>query len=129
LLNGFWILFSTHLGNTDLLIRTITDVLWMGSPEVRRWRTQSIRRLYYSLLVPYTLFAFFAVRLGAPLDLFKILANTAGLIMVISSVQIFIVNRRFLPPEVRVPWREWALLASSLFYLFFGVRLLLAALQ
>ena len=26
LLNGFWILFSTHLGNTDLLVRTVTDL-------------------------------------------------------------------------------------------------------
>ena len=38
LLNGFWILFSTQLGNTDLLIRTITDIVWVGSSKVRAWR-------------------------------------------------------------------------------------------
>ena len=27
LLNGFWILFSTHLGNTDVLVRTVPDTL------------------------------------------------------------------------------------------------------
>ena len=36
LLNGFWILFSTSLGNTDLLIRTVTDLSWTGAPWVLR---------------------------------------------------------------------------------------------
>ncbi|MBI2926254.1 MAG: Nramp family divalent metal transporter [Verrucomicrobia bacterium] len=127
LLNGFWILYSTHLGNTDLLVRTITDVLWMGSPHVRQWREQSIRKLYYTLLIPYTLFAFWAVRAAEPLTLFKLLANVAGFTLVVASVQIFFVNRRFLPREIRVPWREWALLVSCAFYLFFAVRLVVEA--
>lgn len=123
LLNGFWILFSTHLGNTDLLIRTATDLLWMSSAGVRRWRGESIRRLYYTLLLPYTLFAFWAARAGDPLTLFKVLANTAGFTLVVASVQIFIVNRGFLPREIRVPWREWMLLVGGGFYLFFALRL------
>lgn len=119
LLNGFWILFSTHLGNTELLIRTITDVLWMGSPRVRHWPGQSIRKLYYSLLVPYTLLACFAVRMADAMTLFKVLANTAGFILAVASVQIFIVNRKFLPSEVRVPWRESVLILCAAFYFFF----------
>ena len=31
LFNGFWILFKTQLGNTDILVRTVTDALWMSS--------------------------------------------------------------------------------------------------
>jgi hypothetical protein len=124
LLNGFWILYSTHLGNTDLLIRSVTDLLWMGSPRVRTWRGDSVRRLYYTLLVPYTLFALLAVRVASPLTLFKILANVAGFILVVGSVQIFLVNRKFLPREIRCPWREWTLLVCAAFYLFFAVRLL-----
>ena len=31
LFNGFWILFKTQLGNTDILVRTITDAVWMSS--------------------------------------------------------------------------------------------------
>lgn len=123
LLNGFWILFSTHLGNTELLIRTMTDVLWMGSSRVRRWNTGSIRKLYYSLLVPYTILAFFGARMAEPMTLFKILANTAGFILVVASIQIFLVNRKFLPKEIRVPWREGALLLCAAFYLFFAIRL------
>ena len=75
------------------------------------------------LLIPYTILAIFGVRLGDPLALFKILANTAGFILVVASVQIFLVNRNFLPREIRVPWREWALLLAALFYLFFTIKL------
>ena len=32
LLNGFWILYSTHLGNVDCLVRTAVDILWSASP-------------------------------------------------------------------------------------------------
>jgi hypothetical protein len=53
--------------------------------------------------------------------LFKILANMAGIVLLIAGVQIFIVNRRFLPPPVRPPlWREVGLLACSGFYAFFA---------
>lgn len=129
LLNGFWILFSTHLGNTELMIRTMTDVLWMSSARVRRWSDESIRRVYYSLLVPYTLLAFWAAQAAEPLTLFKVLANVAGFILVVASIQIFLVNRRFLPREIRVPWREWMLLGSAAFYGFFAARLVIAALR
>jgi hypothetical protein len=119
LLNGFWILFSTHLGNTDILIRTLTDVLWMGSPRVRRWMAENIRKLYYGLLLGFTLWAVFAVRIGQPFSQFKMLANMAGFIMIVAGTQILLVNRRFLPRELRVPWREVALVLSVLFYAFF----------
>ena len=36
LFNGFWILFKTQLGNTDILVRTITDAVWMSSSSGAR---------------------------------------------------------------------------------------------
>ena len=47
LLNGFWILLSTHLGNTDVLVRVVTDTLWTASRRVRR----SARRQYQPALL------------------------------------------------------------------------------
>jgi len=42
-------------------------------------------------------------------------------VLAVAGVQIFLVNRRFLPPAVRAPrWREAALLACSAFYAFFA---------
>jgi len=124
LLNGFWVLFSTHLGNTDILIRTMSDILWMGSPRVRGWVSDHIGRLYFGLLAGFTLWAFAAVRMGQPMQLFKILANVAGFVLVLASVQIFLVNRKFLPRELRSIWREGGLLLCGVFYAFFAFKAL-----
>jgi hypothetical protein len=61
------------------------------------------------------------IRSASPFQLFKVLANMAGIVLVIAGVQIFIVNRRFLPRAVRpAAWRELGLLACSGFYAFFA---------
>jgi hypothetical protein len=60
------------------------------------------------------------VRSASPFQLFKVLANMAGLVLAIAGVQILLVNRRFLPEAVRPPlWREGVLLLCSAFYAFF----------
>ena len=61
------------------------------------------------------------IRSASPFQLFKVLANIAGIVLAIAGIQILIVNRRFLPPAVRPPlWREAALVACSAFYAFFA---------
>ncbi|HEX7087203.1 MAG TPA: Nramp family divalent metal transporter [Vicinamibacterales bacterium] len=120
LFNGFWILFKTQLGNTDILVRTITDAVWMSSPRAREWRG-GIRAIYYGILVAFSIWGAFVIRSASPFQLFKILANMAGIVLVVAGVQIFLVNRRFLPAAVRPPlWREVALLACVGFYAFFA---------
>ena len=125
LLNGFWILFSTHLADTDILVRTVADLLWAGSEEVRKRQASGIRTLYYTILIGFTLWCFVGVRLATPLTLFKIQANVAGFILVIATFQVFLLNRRFLPRELRSRW-EWVLIAGGLFFLFFAIRVLLS---
>jgi hypothetical protein len=119
LFNGFWILFKTQLGNTDILVRTITDALWMSSPRARASRL-GIRAIYYGILIAFSIWGAIMIRSASPFQLFKILANMAGLVLLVAGVQIFLVNRRFLPVAVRPPlWREVGLLACSAFYAFF----------
>ena len=123
LVNGFWIVFSTQLGNTDVLVRTVTDVLWMGNKRVREWRGGKIQAIYYTILTVYTVLAMFAIRVGNPLEQFKILANVAGFILVIGGIQIFLVNRKFLPRQLQAPWWQQAgLLGCVLFYALFFAR-------
>jgi uncharacterized protein YhhL (DUF1145 family) len=118
LFNGFWVLFKTQLGNTDVLVRTITDAVWMASPGARA--ASSIRTLYYGVLVTFSIWSAIVIQVASPFQLFKILANMAGVVLMIAGVQIFIVNRRFLPPAVRPPlWREAGLLLCAAFYAFF----------
>ncbi|PYQ17248.1 MAG: hypothetical protein DMF80_01505 [Acidobacteria bacterium] len=120
LFNGFWILFKTQLGNTDILVRTITDALWMSSPTARGL-SRGIRAIYYGILVLFSVWGAVVIRSASPFQLFKVLANMAGIVLVISGVQIFIVNRRFLPRAVRpAAWRELGLLVCSGFYAFFA---------
>jgi hypothetical protein len=120
LFNGFWILFKTQLGNTDILVRTITDALWMSSRKARDLR-RGIRVIYYGILVLFSVWGAIVIRSASPFQLFKVLANMAGIVLVIAGIQVFIVNRRFLPAAVRPPlWRELALLVCSGFYAFFA---------
>jgi len=118
LFNGFWLLFKTQLGNTDILVRTVTDNVWMAGRGAGRF---GIRTIYYGMLAAFSLWGVLMVRSASPFQLFKVLANMAGLVLVISGVQIFLVNRRFLPRAVRAPaWREAGLLLCSAFYAFFA---------
>jgi len=120
LFNGFWVLFKTQLGNTDILVRTVTDAAWMASPTAREWKL-GIRAIYYGVLVAFSVWGVLAIHSATPFRLFTILANMAGIVLAIAGVQIFVVNRRFLPPAVRPPfWREAGLLVCSAFYAFFS---------
>lgn len=120
LFNGFWVLFKTQLGNTDILVRTITDAVWMSSARARSSKI-GIRAVYYGILIVFSVWGVFVIRSASPFQLFKILANMAGIVLAVAGVQIFIVNRRFLPRAVRSAWwREAGLLACSAFYAFFA---------
>jgi uncharacterized protein YhhL (DUF1145 family) len=117
LICGLWVLFSTQLGIVDGVPRAITDTLWSGSPAVRRWRGGDVRAVYYAVLAAFAVWGCIALNLARPLTLIIIGANVAGVIMVIASAHTLIVNRMFLPREVRPSrWREAALLGCTLFY-------------
>jgi hypothetical protein len=114
LINGFWILYSTHLGNTDCLVRTSSDILWSAMPAVRHW---SAGKLYAAILMVFTVWALLAANFGSVLSLFKVLGIVANPIMAIAAVQIWRVNTRFLPQEIRPPlWRQIGLGLCAAFY-------------
>jgi hypothetical protein len=115
LLNGFWILFSTHLGNTDSLVRVVTDIVWIG--KKREWDAGNVRRLYYSLLLVFTIWGMITTRWGTAMTLFSALGIVASLVLAMGAIQILLVNTRLLPPELRPPWwRRIALLICAAFY-------------
>lgn len=122
LFNGFWILFSTHLGNTDVLVRLISDISWVAFPGVRKW---PVSRIYAVLLLALTLWAVYAVRLGTVLKLFEVLGVVACPIMCIGAIQILRVNTRFLPRELRPAfWRQIGLVLCALAYGGFSIALI-----
>lgn len=127
LINGFWILFSTHLGNTDVLVRIISDISWTAFPRVRRW---TVNRLYATLLLLLTVWALYAVRLADVLKLFEVLGVVACPLMAIGALQILRVNTTLLPPELRPAlWRRIAMVLCSLAYGGFTIALIIKLLR
>ena len=97
-----------------------SDLAWMSSPGVRD-RLRGIRRIYYAVLITFSAWGVFVIRTASPFQLFKVVANMAGIVLAIAGVQIVLVNRRFLPPAVRAPlWRDLGVLMCSAFYAFFA---------
>lgn len=123
---GFWVLFSTQLGVVDGVPRNATDVLWSGSPAVRRWAGGDVRKVYYSALAIFAVWGAVALNLAQPLTLIVISANIGGFVMVFLSLHTIVVNRKFLPPELRPSvWREAALVLTAVFYGTFAVMALM----
>ena len=51
------------------------------------------------------------------MELFKVSANIAGLILAVGAVQVLRVNTRFLPKELQAPlWRKIAMVLIALIY-------------
>lgn len=126
LLNGFWILFSTQLGLTDTFSRTVTDMLWSAYPGLRKLTNDDVRKVYYGLLVVYALFGMWAINQATPFTLIVIGAFIAGFNFVVLTIHTIVVQKRFLPRELRMPgWREavlWAMVAMFAFFTYLGIQ-------
>jgi hypothetical protein len=117
---GAWILFKTQLDILEGMVRSITDILWTGSRQVRTWRGGDVRAVYYSVLIIVVLWGIVALRLAQPIFLLKLAANVAGGVFVVASLHLLYLNTRLLPRAVRPPmWRRAALAGMALFYGFF----------
>jgi len=115
LLNGFWVLLSTQIGNTDVLVRTTADICWASWPRLRQRKSS---RLYAAILLAVVTWGVVALAIGEnALSLFKVLGAVASPILAIAAFQILRVNTRFLPRELQPPlWRKVGLLGCGLFY-------------
>ncbi|MCS6776404.1 MAG: Nramp family divalent metal transporter, partial [Chloroherpetonaceae bacterium] len=123
LINGFWILFSTQLGNTDIFARTVTDMLWSTHPGIQRWAGGDVRRVYYSVLLAFTGFGMWAIFQSSPGGLILLGASIAVFNFVVLGTHVLVVHYRFLPPELRMP--RWRAGAIGLFILMFAAFLVL----
>jgi hypothetical protein len=121
LLVGFWILYSTQLGITDVFVRTLTDLIWSSNRHVRAWRGGDVRFVYYGVLSLFTLWGVAIILSGIrPLLLILLGANMAGLNFVFLGLHTLYINRKFLPAEIRPPlWREVVVVLAVIFFAFF----------
>jgi hypothetical protein len=78
--------------------------------------------VYYALLFAFSAWSCLVLWWADAAGLFKFLGNMAGVVLAVAGVQVFRVNRRFLPRTLRPPlWREVLLIGCSAFYGFFAV--------
>ena len=119
---GVWILFKTQLDLLEGMVRAITDILWTGSRRARAWRGGDVRVIYYSVLAVVVGWGIVALGLTQPIILLQLSANMAGIVFIISSIHLLVLNCTLLPVELRPPmWRRAALVAMALFYGLFAV--------
>lgn len=117
---GAWLLLKTQLDQLEAMTRSITDMLWTGSPRVRTWRGGDVRAVYYTVLIMIAAWGMIALRLATPIVLLQIGANVAGAVFVIAPIHLLYINTRLLPPALRPSLvRRAVLVAMVLFYGFF----------
>lgn len=122
LINGFWILFSTQLGQMEAFVRTVTDILWTGSSAVRNWRGGDVRAVYYGALAVFVIWGCIAMNLAQPFILILLGAFISGFNFFVMCIHLLVVNRTLLPKEIRAPlWRELVLGFMALMFGFFTV--------
>ncbi len=117
---GFWIMFSTAISNVDLVVRQSTDMLWFGSPRMRNFAKNDIRKIYYGLLAVFLVWGLLYMNITVPLIVLAISANIANFTMALSALLTIRLNRKTLPKEFRPSlFREAMLVANVVFFGFF----------
>lgn len=114
---GFWILYSTALSNVDLVCRQITDMSWSGSSFVRRLTKDDIRKVYYALLLIFTVWGLMYMNITLPIKLVALAGNIANFTLMLSALVTIYLNRKILPKPFRAPvWREVMLGFNAVFF-------------
>ncbi|MEM2343687.1 MAG: Nramp family divalent metal transporter, partial [Sulfolobales archaeon] len=124
---GFLILFSTQYMLSDNLSRNIIEVLWSTNEGVRKWAKGDIRRLYYTFLIVYIIFAVIIIWSGLePFLVLLISANVPHFMAFWAIPALIYINEKLLPREYRAPRWNYAFLAIMFIFsavIFVGVVL------
>jgi Mn2+/Fe2+ NRAMP family transporter len=117
---GLSILFTTQLMLSDNLSRNIIEIFWSTSEGVRRWAKGDIRRLYYTLLVVYIIFAVIIIWSGMePLLVLLISANVPHFMAFWAIPALIYINEKLLPKEYRSP--RWMYIFLAIMFVFSAV--------
>jgi len=121
---GFLILFATQLGAIEILPRRWTDLAWTGFPSFRRLSHSTVSRIYYAIIALYVGWCLLIVASGvrSPFMLVVLMANLGLFPIIPTFLLTIIVNRKFLPRELRPPvWREVMLVLGACCYATFFI--------
>lgn len=127
LLIGFWILFSTQLGSTDMIVRTLVDLFWQASEKIRNWAKGEIKKVYYSVLTFIAIWTIIAFVLSyvfniVPLAWILLVANISNIVLGVAGLATIYMNTRWLPKEIRPSiWINLLLFIGVIFWFTFAI--------
>ncbi len=114
---GFLVLAATLVSNTDGIIRRWVDVFWTSSRNLREVHPESIRHVYFGVLLAYVAFGLVALWLNKPAELIKWATLGFNLALGFSCWHTLAINTLLLPRDLRPNlFMRAALLLGGLFF-------------
>jgi len=124
---GFLVLSTSALTTTDGALRRWVDVAWTASPQLRKWDTHWIGKLYFACLCGYAALGLVMINLVKGDRLLVWTTMFYNYALGLSCLHVLFVNKLLLPRELQPSW--WRCLGLFLGFLFFTVIAVLSTLR
>lgn len=132
LVMAFLMLFSVMWTVIDALTRIMSDILYTNcrvgpfSKYLTKFSGVSVSKLYYFIITAVVIIGAILIPLKQPLTLLVISAVLGGLTMAIYTPFLIYLNNFRLPKPLRPNWiTNIAMMAISVFFIFFAVRIII----
>jgi len=114
---GFLCLAPTMASSIDGIVRRWVDVFWTSSARLRKWETGKIGKLYFGVLIGYSIMGLVALSFQKPLLLLTIGTNIMNFALGFSCFHTLALNLILLPRALRPGWFvRIALSSAGLFF-------------
>jgi hypothetical protein len=114
---GFLVLALSTTTTADGYFRRWIDVLWTGLPALRKWKPQSVGKIYFGMLCIYCCIGLFILAFVKQGMIMKWATNIYNYALGVSCLHVLYVNLVLLPREIRPNWFiRIALIFSGVFF-------------
>ena len=119
---GFLVLAPTMVGHIDGVVRRWLDTIWTSSSRLRQVDPSRIGRIYFGLIMGYSVLGLAMLWLNAPTALIKFATISYNFALGISCCHTLILNTVLLPRELRPGWFiRIAMVLGGLFFFLLGL--------
>ena len=119
---GFLVLAPTMVGHIDGVVRRWLDTIWTSSSRLRQVDPARIGRIYFGLIMGYSVLGLAMLWLNAPTALIKFATISYNFALGISCCHTLILNTVLLPRELRPGWFvRIAMLLGGVFFFLLGL--------
>jgi len=101
---GFLVLALSTTTTADGYFRRWIDVLWTGVPALRKWKPQSVGKIYFAMLCIYCVVGLFVLAFVKQGMIMKWATNIYNYALGFSCLHVLYVNLILLPREIRPNW-------------------------